>query len=687
MKTLTRILAASHDVLHRKANGDFSWRLLRSCIRAASFVAVMSVALLACQPASPLPNFKDDPTLSTNRSLLPAPGITNIRVLSQNWKKEEARWFYNTAQGSRILPYKWFLNLEQDDSTNLFRSAANMQSFGYLARSPDAHGNPDGLPVGFAQDGEFLGLTCAACHTGQINYQNTAWLIDGAPTLGDGEVLLRKLENALKATQNDPQKLDRFVTAVLGNGYSAKDRKALENQLAAVVSQRSGYNDRDLPHSATARFGPGRIDAFGGILNEVAVRFAQVPTNETKVDAPVSYPFLWDTPQHDFVQWNGIAENTESKLAEVLFGTSHIGALGRNVGEVMGVFGDINTTNDPGLTGGYPSSVNQTNLIALEELLRKLWSPLWPEDAFGKINADLKAKGALLYNENCIMCHALRNRTATDQPVKAVMSDVRTDETMAKNVAVREGSSGVLTGRRFLLPLFQEVEAHEPLKDLLSHIGQRVIVGPRLIDANSEVPAPYSVKATVYMKNGKILDGSFSRLKFRDGKLLEGKAKAVVEKETGQLFEAPLKSGRAPFSPMQMLDVHKDLATLVNTNAQYDFATNSAGGSPVSQISYKYKARPLNGIWATAPYLHNGSVPNLEELLKPAQERMKSFRIGSREFDAQNVGYRTDMGDFQFDTTAMPGNSNAGHDFVSEVYKKEFSPDERRQLIEYLKSL
>ncbi len=88
-----------------------------------------------------------------------------------------------------------------------------------------------------------------------------------------------------------------------------------------------------------------------------------------------------------------------------------------------------------------------------------------------------------------------------------------------------------------------------------------------------------------------------------------------------------------------------------------------------------YKARPLNGIWATAPYLHNGSVPTLYDLLLPASPtpndpkemtyRPKTFYVGSREFDPKKVGFRTDTNGgsgFFFDTT-LPSNSNAGHEY------------------------
>ena len=76
-----------------------------------------------------------------------------------------------------------------------------------------------------------------------------------------------------------------------------------------------------------------------------------------------------------------------------------------------------------------------------------------------------------------------------------------------------------------------------------------------------------------------------------------------------------------------------------------------------------YKAAPRDGVWATPPFLHNGSVPNLYEMLIPAKERTKKFYIG-REFDPIKVGLDTSgkSGTFLFDTS-LPGNSNAGHSF------------------------
>jgi len=96
-----------------------------------------------------------------------------------------------------------------------------------------------------------------------------------------------------------------------------------------------------------------------------------------------------------------------------------------------------------------------------------------------------------------------------------------------------------------------------------------------------------------------------------------------------------------------------------------------------------YKARPLSGIWSSAPYLHNGSVPSLAELLKPPAARVTHFYVGSREFDALNVGLAAGAAEHasEFDTT-LPGNSNAGH-----VYGTTLSDADKRDLLEYLKSL
>lgn len=109
-----------------------------------------------------------------------------------------------------------------------------------------------------------------------------------------------------------------------------------------------------------------------------------------------------------------------------------------------------------------------------------------------------------------------------------------------------------------------------------------------------------------------------------------------------------------------------------------------------------YQAPPLHGIWATAPYLHNGSVPTLHDLLK-SDSRPKvftrSYTTRVEDYDAQKVGWkvaelpqpprtRSRREERLFYNTALPGRSKSGHAFGDAL-----SDDERQAVIEYLKTL
>jgi mono/diheme cytochrome c family protein len=106
-----------------------------------------------------------------------------------------------------------------------------------------------------------------------------------------------------------------------------------------------------------------------------------------------------------------------------------------------------------------------------------------------------------------------------------------------------------------------------------------------------------------------------------------------------------------------------------------------------------YSNMPLDGLWARAPYLHNGSVPTLKDLLAKPQDRPKRFYRGDDEYDPVNVGFRSDRaaaGDgrplFEFlverDGTPVRGNGNGGHTYGTDL------PDaDRNAILEYLKTL
>ncbi len=100
-----------------------------------------------------------------------------------------------------------------------------------------------------------------------------------------------------------------------------------------------------------------------------------------------------------------------------------------------------------------------------------------------------------------------------------------------------------------------------------------------------------------------------------------------------------------------------------------------------------YASMPLDGIWLRAPYLHNGSVPTLRDLLEAPEQRPQVFYRGYDVYDQDHVGFISNVPNeggrryFRFDTT-LPGNSNGGH-----RYGTDLSPEQKDALVEYMKKL
>jgi hypothetical protein len=105
--------------------------------------------------------------------------------------------------------------------------------------------------------------------------------------------------------------------------------------------------------------------------------------------------------------------------------------------------------------------------------------------------------------------------------------------------------------------------------------------------------------------------------------------------------------------------------------------------------TFGYANAPLDGVWLRAPYLHNGSVPTLRDLLEPAASRPKLFYRGNDVYDARRMGFVADTPElngrrfFAYDTS-LPGNSNAGHE--GERYGTALEPQDKDALVEYLKT-
>ncbi|MGI9486888.1 MAG: di-heme-cytochrome C peroxidase [Geminicoccaceae bacterium] len=585
-------------------------------------------------------------------------------LLPQNWDCAERQTFWFADQGSEIIPYSWFLHLEQADNGEKFIDPVHIDRIRYLPQRPTAW-NPDGLPIGFMQssaapdtvNGEissaWLGMNCAACHTGQIEYGGRKYLIDGAPTMADFQAMFEGMADAMQATLDDESKFRRFADAVMAEGTARSDggttdKDELRKQLELLTERRHAWNERN---QGSSPYGHGRLDAVGSILNEVAASGLDVPENASPANAPVSYPFIWDTPQHDRVEWNGAVVNA---------GT---GALSRNVGEVLGVFGALEVNTDPNNPTGHKSSVDMNGLATLEEHLLSLWSPLW-SDTDLPLDEALAQKGRQDYEEFCSGCHRDIKRDDPDRKVKAVMRPVfnpknendpdalGTDPTMADNFLRRIANTEKLTGRP--VAYLTELSDDKTFPDVAPTIA---VLG-------------YTVVGTIV--NGLIEDP-------------EGTIRALKVGQEKPLQDAIDQAAQAMAAEPGPVGFKKFLEGLAGAVGQLPKKTDACTPNPLKPVAC-YKARPLNGIWATAPYLHNGSVRTLRQLLLPVEQRETVFQVGSRSFDADAIGFVNEGGSTL--DTSLPGNANSGHDgpiYGNDIFAED--PERLDAILEYLKTL
>lgn len=589
------------------------------------------------------------------------------QMIDQGWNEEQMQTWGYATQGSRLLPMSWFYALELADGSGMLSDGEYLESLGYLM--PPAGWEFD-RPIGFAsdiqKDGKFretklrwfrgqgkkepwVGFNCAACHTGAFDTDQGRMIVNGAPGMGDFQSFTESVFEAMEATSADEQRFDRFATRVL----SGKDNASNRNRLRSALDQLIEYQGETLRmNSVDSRYGHARVDAFGYIFNKT-LQLANEDRVEGNVpDAPVSYPFLWDISRQKKVQWNGMAENMPVDLPG--HGQIDIGALGRNAGEVIGVFGEV-VTKRRGFTGlpNYESSVNVTNLNSLENTLAKLEPPTW-EKVFGTSPADspeMVGRGRELFDSQCASCHMPRSKWVEGEPIEKMvslkeMSDSGdlTDTAMACNAFNYAGPTGRLKGTRMTLTKRDRHTEVAPVADLLT-----TTVSGVLVDEWDD-----------------IVEAGIDNI-FRPGKLAE-----IQEPDVARLMlpPPPAPGGRMPAS------VEVELP-------DFDCIEKSSNG---------YKARPLDGVFATGPFLHNGSVPTLYHLLLPASARPTSFWVGNRTFDRKNVGFAweqaVDEDAFEFhvrDQRGRPikGNSNVGHEYGAQ----EMDDDDRWALVAYLKSI
>jgi hypothetical protein len=571
---------------------------------------------------------------------------------SPDWTTVERVDFYTRDQGSKVIPLAWIRALKQPNGDPFLSDG--LARYGYLSNPANKHG----LPVGFMASGtagaQILSMNCSACHTRQITVDGKPYRIDGGPAFADFQRFLSDLDVAVGKIVNDEAAFQAFAASVFAPATAdADDVTELRDELKLWYKRYNTLMDRALPKPPAQPWGPARLDAVGMIFNRLtgldvgpAPDFI-IAENIKVADAPARYPFLWNAAIQDKTQWPGFAENGDDVLA-----------LARNVGQVLGVFGVFEPKRE-GLLVNFlnNSSVNFDGLSKLEELVKRIPPPKWP----WSFDEQLAIKGKEVFDRStaaggCNDCHGIKpgkrrlfNFSTWATPVQNVGTDTREYDILAwtaKTGALRGAFIPAVTS-----PLKETDTAFNILRvSVLGSILEHAVAGGFVESARTakrELP-------------GRLID--------RVGNLAAG-----------------LGDGKLRIPPH--LRELRDVYNVPGSIPQEMRGAETQRAEAESSTKGAYESRVMQGIWAAAPYLHNGSVPTLADLLKPAAQRSASFKIGPA-YDREKIGLAVDQpaSNFILQTTDCSdlnsGNSRCGHEFGTTL-----SDDDKKALLEYLKTL
>jgi hypothetical protein len=679
--------------------------------------------------------YQSDPFQSL-LSVLKAPTLPQVQTqtatakplpqewMAQNWGgsrdkvSDVTHKYHHISQGTSTLsmPYDWFMSLEAP-APSLWRTLFNalffiksepfaaddyLLRFGFIRGQADPTHNPDGLPIGLSKtqslniaglpvktDG--IGFTCAACHTGHLIYgegdEAKEYIIEGGPATTDLGQLTAAISASLGQTALSSKlpffdnRFDRFTKKVLGKQYNAQGKALLAAELVSLIEALQKTLD-----VVKVQEGYGRLDALNRIGNQVFATDLDRRENYQPIDAPVNYPFIWTSSWFKWVQYDA----------------SIMQPLVRNVGESIGVSAQVDMLS-PQDEGRFQSSVPLDNMVWIENFLKGeafnqgLTAPAWPFDPISESDENYKF-GKDLYQQRCQGCHL------------PVMSD---PALLAHLKPIEYQKNG------------QPMQTEEKVLDLViipqAHIGtdpaQGNILQTRLIDTSGKQQGAVD-RQTPGLGLDTVLCGLDSEQVLNNQLFDQGKPKKVELIHGVEINDG----GDVNFAFALGATVEQTILAWYNANFISDpkLKEKLSGGRPnCLQAGQGYKARPLNGVWATAPYLHNGSVATIKDLVcKSQQQRPKFVLLGDIRFDADNLGlYQepklqkiaaqilasgklyTDEGYFILDTS-LTGNSNQGHSFSDEfdpnlphdkqpkgVIGEKFTEKECSAILDYLKMI
>ena len=688
--------------------------------------------------------------------------------LDQGWGEGQdaplRQRYYYTAQGTSMpqgasdgaVRYAWFVNLELPLSRQRFADPEHMRKYRFLVDPAPSPANPDQLPIGFtrhfdARIGEYvLDITCAACHTGEIHFtkygKTRAIRIDGGQAMHAFTDMSRGsfapvLAASLIGTSANPWKFDRFARKVLGERYPEGKPQLKAAMRATIKAMLGSGQNNPLRKLYPVHEGFGRTDALGRIGN-TAFGDHLSKANYQVGDAPVSYPYVWNIWKFDWVQYNGSVSQP----------------LARNVGEALGVgaIAPLRTAMGAPLPAAerYRSSVDIAGLTRIEHTLQMLKPPRWPEEILGAIDQEKAARGEKLFEQRCRECHgphiAEPARARASAPLKPSNDLVwRIEVIPLEHIGTDPSAAQGFIERRYDISATgltnaDLADALRPLlnRDLARDVRFRLTEVVRLrteakapVESLASLLSAYpdpdtSATSVIPADSFRAIDAAIVSLGIAP-QIPDAASRPEDWLDCGvdchlvhllwdvRYGEEGIKRTVAKLDPRRLSEGFAlNLVGIMIKNRFYadngiDYATQQClegfGALDLPQEIRGYKPRPLEGVWATPPFLHNGSVPSLYQMLLPPDKRTNRFFVGRRDFDPKHVGYAIEpdaQGEddgFWLDTS-IKGNYNIGHAFAADaatwrkhlsdpkenplphgVIGPEFTDDERFAIIEYLK--
>jgi hypothetical protein len=662
------------------------------------------------------------------QTIAPLEPVDELVYLDQGWNSDDRQTYYYTPQGTSMpqgasrgaVRYDWFVHLRLPFSDQRFADPDHLRRYRFLVDPEPSVRNPDRLPVGFTRHfdtqigDEVLDITCAACHSGQLHYsrdgKSYALRVDGGQAMhaltdsARGQFAPMLLAS-LAYTAANPWTFDQFARDVLGDRYPAGKAQLRSNLWTSLQHFLSDPQNNPLKHLYPVEEGYGRTDALGRIGNTVFGDHL-IEENLQVGAAPVSYPYLWNIWKFDWVQYNGSVAQP----------------LARNIGEALGVGARVPLLSDTGAplpaSERFRSSVRIPDLMRIEGTLQQLKPPAWPESVFGPVDRELARNGRELFVEHCQGCHGPHSVTAArqqaDAPLKSSpaldwrievipVEHIGTDPAAARGFLERHydlSPTGLTDSdlQDALQPLLYRQLAREVryrLQEVIALREQQALpVGdlPLVLASYPPDAASRLLPQSAFAAIGRALQALPGSLPTVPGAGAGAPDPLDCDLECQSVALLwNLRHGKAQAdATLAALDVRRltegealNLAGILIKNRYYaDYGIGDAqqqclegfGTLDLPQQIAGYKPRPLAGVWATPPFLHNGSVPSIYQLLSPPESRAARFLLGSRQYDPESLGYLVvsdgvatgEERGFWFDT-AMEGNGNGGHAFMADA--------------------